>query len=118
GAGGTMAEVINYSPSLMTDADRHAIAVYLKRLAPSPVTKAAAGPDAGAMKRGEQVYIDACTGCHLANGVGQPRYFPPLGNNAIVQQADPTGVEHIILGGSRIGTSPERKTAMTMPAFS
>ena len=70
------------------------------------------------MKRGEQIYVDACTGCHLGNGVGQPRWFPPLGNNAVVQQADPTGLEHIVLGGSRIGTSLQRPSPMTMPAFS
>ena len=36
GAGGAMADVITYSTSLMSDADRRAIAVYLKSQAASP----------------------------------------------------------------------------------
>jgi mono/diheme cytochrome c family protein len=42
-AGGAMAEVITYSTSLLNDADRHAIAVYLK----SQPASAAIGVDAG-----------------------------------------------------------------------
>ena len=36
GAGGAMADVITYSTSLMSDADRHAIAIYLKSQAGEP----------------------------------------------------------------------------------
>ena len=116
GAGGAMADVITYSTSLMSDADRHAMAVYLKSQAASP-SAAGAQPDAGAMRRGAAIYSDACASCHLENGVGQPRYFPPLGPNAMLQQADPIGLEHLILAGGRIGTSPSRPSPMTMPSF-
>jgi mono/diheme cytochrome c family protein len=116
GAGGAMADVITYSTSLMSDADRHAMAVYLKSQAVS-ASVAAAQPDAGAMRRGAAIYSDACASCHLENGVGQPRYFPPLGPNAMLQQADPIGLEHLILAGGRIGTSPTRPSPMTMPSF-
>lgn len=114
--GGSMADVINYSTALMTDQDRHAIAVYLKGVPPSAAVSVA-DADAGAMKRGAAIYQDACTGCHLENGVGQPRYFPPLGNNAIVQQSDPTSVEHSILAGNRIGAGPSLPSQFTMPSF-
>jgi mono/diheme cytochrome c family protein len=116
GAGGSMADVITYSTSLMSDADRHAMAVYLKSQAASPGV-AAAEPIAGAMRRGAEIYSDACASCHLENGVGQPRYFPPLGPNAMLQQADPIGLEHLILAGGRIGTSSARPSPMTMPSF-
>jgi mono/diheme cytochrome c family protein len=116
GAGGPMADVITYSSSLMSDADRHAIAVYLKSQAASP-SVAHEAPDAGAMRRGAAIYSDACASCHLEDGVGQPRYFPPLGHNAVLQQADPIGLEHLILAGSRIGTSPSRPSPLTMPSF-
>jgi mono/diheme cytochrome c family protein len=116
GAGGAMADVITYSTSLMSDADRHAIAVYLKSRAESP-SIAAAEPIAGSMRRGAEIYSDACASCHLENGVGQPRYFPPLGPNAMLQQADPIGLEHLILAGGRIGTSSARPSPMTMPSF-
>jgi mono/diheme cytochrome c family protein len=77
----------------------------------------ATAPDAAAMKRGAAVFSDACTSCHLENGVGQPGYFPPLGHDAVVQQADSTTLQHMILGGIRIGTSAERPTPLTMPSF-
>jgi mono/diheme cytochrome c family protein len=116
GAGGAMADVITYSTSLMSDADRHAMAVYLKSQAAS-LSAANAQPDPGAMRRGAEIYSDACSSCHLENGVGQPRYFPPLGPNAMLQQADPIGLEHLILAGGRIGTSPSRPSPLSMPSF-
>lgn len=69
------------------------------------------------MRRGAEIYSDACTSCHLESGVGQPRVFPPLGHNALLQQDDPTSLEHIILGGTRIGTSASRPSPLTMPSF-
>jgi mono/diheme cytochrome c family protein len=116
GAGGAMANVITYSASLMSDADRHAMAVYLKSQAAAPDT-AHDAPDPGAMRRGAAIYSDACASCHLEDGVGQPRYFPPLGHDAMLQQADPTGLEHLILAGGRIGTTPSRPSALSMPSF-
>ncbi len=69
------------------------------------------------MKRGAAIYSDACASCHLENGVGQPRYFPPLGQNAMLQQADPTGLEHLILAGSRIAPTATSPSPLTMPSF-
>ncbi len=115
-AGGAMADVITYSTSLLNDDDRRAIATYLKGEAASP-DSATSPPDAGAMQRGAEIYSDACASCHLENGVGQPRLFPPLGHDAVLQQADPTGLEHLILAGVRVGTSPSRPSPLTMPSF-
>jgi mono/diheme cytochrome c family protein len=116
GAGGPMADVVTYSTSLMSEQDQRAIAVYLKSRAASP-NSARAEPDSGAMHRGAAIYSDACTSCHLEDGVGQPRLFPPLGHNAMLQQADATGLLHLILAGTRIGTSPSRPSPLTMPSF-
>jgi mono/diheme cytochrome c family protein len=116
GAGGAMAEVITYSTSLMNDADRHAIATYLKSLAASP-GGTIQPPDPDTMRRGAEIYSDACTSCHLESGVGQSRVFPPLGRDAMLQQDDPTGLLHILLAGSRIGTSASRPSPLTMPSF-
>jgi mono/diheme cytochrome c family protein len=69
------------------------------------------------MKHGAAIYSDVCTACHLENGVGQPRYFPPLTGDAMLQQPDPTGLVHAILGGSRTGPSQTRPSPMTMPSF-
>jgi mono/diheme cytochrome c family protein len=116
GAGGAMADVITYSTSLMNDADRHAIATYLKSQPASPHI-ALQPPDPDAMRRGAEIYSDACTSCHLEGGVGQSRVFPPLGHDAMLQQNDPTSVEHIILGGTRIGSSTSRPSPLAMPSF-
>jgi mono/diheme cytochrome c family protein len=115
-AGADMADVINYSTSYISDADRRAIAVYLKSQPASP-TVASAAPEAGAMRRGAEIYSDACASCHLDNGVGQSRLFPPLGKDAMLQQADPTGLEHLILAGTRVGVSASRPSPLGMPSF-
>jgi mono/diheme cytochrome c family protein len=116
-AGGAMAEVITYSTSLMSDGDRHAIAVYLKGKAAREGVAPAASPDPAAMRRGGAIYSDVCSACHLEDGVGQPRFFPPLGNDAVLQQDDAAGVLHLILAGSRTGPSPTRPSALTMPSY-
>lgn len=115
-AGGAMAEAVTLSTSLMSDADRHAIAVYLKSqpASPDPSLRQA---DAAAMKRGAAIYSDACASCHLENGVGQPRFFPPLPHNTVVQQNEPAGVLHIVLAGSRSAPTHERPSPLTMPSF-
>jgi mono/diheme cytochrome c family protein len=69
------------------------------------------------MRRGATIYTDACSACHLEQGVGQPRFFPPLGQDAVVQQANPAGVIHLILAGGRTGPSPSRPSPLTMPSF-
>jgi mono/diheme cytochrome c family protein len=116
GAGGAMADVITYSTSLMNDADRHAIATFLKGQPASPGGTIQA-PDPDTMRRGAEIYSDACTSCHLEGGVGQSRVFPPLGHDAMLQQDDQTGLLHILLGGTRIGTSASRPSPLTMPSF-
>ena len=99
-----MADVVTYSTSLMSDEDRRAIAIYLKSQAASPSM-----PTVNRIRlpcaSGAAIYSDACASCHLENGVGQPRLFPPLGHNAMLQQADSTGLEHLILAGGHLGTS-------------
>jgi mono/diheme cytochrome c family protein len=115
-AGGPMADVVTYSTSFLTDADRKAISTYLQSLPASPA-QTPASPQSGAMQRGAAIYSYACTACHLEGGIGQPGYFPPLKNDAMVQQSDPTGLVHLILAGSRIGTSASSPSPLTMPSF-
>jgi mono/diheme cytochrome c family protein len=115
-ASGPMAEVVSYSTSLMTDADLRAVAAYMKDQPASPAA-AMTAPDPAAMKRGAAIYSDACASCHLEQGVGQPRYFPPMAGDAVAQQADPGGLEHLILAGARTGPSPTRPSPLSMPSF-
>ncbi|HEY1604949.1 MAG TPA: cytochrome c [Allosphingosinicella sp.] len=115
-ASGPMAEVVAYSTSFLSDADLRAAAIYLKSLKPSPDT-AAAAPDPAAMRRGAGIFSDACASCHLADGSGQPRLFPPLPGSAVAQQRDPTGLLHLILAGGRTAPTPTRPAPLTMPSF-
>jgi mono/diheme cytochrome c family protein len=115
-AGGPMADVITNSTSFLNDGDRQAIAVYLKSQPASPDAPPVA-PDAGTMRRGAEIYSDACSSCHLSDGAGQSRIFPPLGKDAMLQQSDPSGLEHLILAGTQIGVSAARPSALTMPSF-
>jgi mono/diheme cytochrome c family protein len=115
-AGGTMADVVTNSTSRLTDADLHAIATYLKDLPASRETTSAV-PDGGAMKRGAAVFSDACSSCHMAGGGGQPRFFPPLRDNVVVQQHDPTSLIRMVLAGDRTAPTPTRPTPLTMPSF-
>jgi mono/diheme cytochrome c family protein len=116
GAGGSMAEVVRYSTSLMSDGDRQAVAAYLKSLPARPDDTPPA-PDPAAMKAGGEVFSDACASCHLEGAVGQPRFFPPLKGSQGAQQADPSGLLHLILAGGRIADTQSRTTALTMPSF-
>jgi mono/diheme cytochrome c family protein len=115
-AGGPMADVITNSTSFMKDEDRQAIAVYLKSQ-PASSDVPSGAPDPGAMRRGAAIYSDACSSCHLSDGVGQSRIFPPLGKDAMLQQPDPGGLEHLILAGTQIGVSASRPSALSMPSF-
>ena len=115
-AGGSMADVVTYSTSLMSDRDRRAMAIYLKSLPASP-DASPRSPDPGAMRRGAAIYSDACASCHLEGGTGQSRAFPPLGGDATLQQADATGLEHLILAGARVGPTAPRPSPLTMPSF-
>jgi mono/diheme cytochrome c family protein len=117
GAGGAMADVVTYSTSLLTDADRTAIAVYLKSLPAGSSQSAVAPIDPTSLSRGGAIYSDACASCHLEDGKGQSGLFPPLGKNAVVQQLDATGIAHLILAGTSIAATPSRPSPLSMPAF-
>ncbi len=113
---GSMSEVVSYSTSLMTDADLQAIATYLKDQPSSPPVTVT-DPDAAAMKRGEAIYSDACSSCHLEGGAGQARFFPPLKGDTMAQQTNPDGLLHLILAGGRTAPAPSRPTPLSMPSF-
>lgn len=115
-AGGQMAEVVSYSTSQLSDADRNAIATYLKSLRPSPDANPAA-PGAAAMRAGAAIYADGCTGCHHVDGKGVPRLFPALAGDPSSQQSDPTTAVHVILTGARTGPTPTRPSTPSMPSF-
>jgi mono/diheme cytochrome c family protein len=115
-ATGLMSEMISLSTSHMTDEDVRAIATYLKdqrgAKAQSPDK-----PDAAAMKTGEKIYADECSGCHTPNGRGTPGMFPSINGSPAVQQTDATTLMRVVLRGARSAGTDAAPTAPAMPAF-
>lgn len=114
---GLMSETIALSTSRMTDADLHAIAVYLKDQPGQEEKVKAAAPDAGMMKLGGRIYADECSGCHASNGQGASGLFPALASSAAVQQTDATSLMRIVLRGARSAGTDRAPTAPAMPSF-
>lgn len=116
-ASGSMQEVIELSTGHMEDTDRAAIAAYLKGLPPAASAKQRSAPDPAAMRAGEAIFVDVCSACHVSQGKGQPRLFPPLAGGTTVQSRDPATVLHIILQGAHSLATTDEPTPLAMPAF-
>jgi len=115
-ASGEMGEVVAYSTSQMTDQDLNAIATYLADQPTSPAARVNA-PDPAVMRQGEAIWVDACSACHRMSAAGVPRFFPPLQQDANLQQRDPTTILHLVLGGARSTPTDKAPTPLSMPSF-
>jgi mono/diheme cytochrome c family protein len=116
-AGGLMAEVVRNSTSLMSDADVHAIAVYLKDMPAGDREPNVQPPPDTQMANGQKVYRSACVACHEVDGSGSPRVYPPLPGNANLQSAIAASTLRIILDGAQTLTTPRAPNAGSMPAY-
>jgi mono/diheme cytochrome c family protein len=116
-ADGPMAEVVVNSTSRMSDADIHAIAIYLKDLPAGAPERAVTPPPPADMAAGQEVYAHACIACHEADGSGAPRIYPPLPGNALLQSPDPSSTLRIILDGAQTVTTPRAPNAGSMPDY-
>jgi mono/diheme cytochrome c family protein len=115
-ATGPMAEVIENSTQHLSEADLHAIAVYLKSVPGGGKTQSAAS-DNQRIARGEAIYLDQCSGCHMEDGRGQDRVFPPLRGNAVVQAREPGTMLHMILAGAQVAATTSDPSGLKMPSF-
>jgi mono/diheme cytochrome c family protein len=109
---GPMAEVIRNSLSQLTDADRVAMAEYLKSLPPDSTLRTGRLQPDPTKVRGAQLYTDNCSGCHQPRGRGVPGVFPPLAGNPVVIAADPNNIVKVVDRGIRA-----RGNYIAMPAF-
>jgi mono/diheme cytochrome c family protein len=112
----SMADVIHYSTSQMSDADLAAVGDYL-RAHPAPLVPTTSKPDAKVMAAGEAIYVDECSACHAVDGKAAPAYFPPLPGAAVTQQTDPTTVIRFILSGTQTVATDARPTPLSMPSY-
>jgi len=108
---GSMAEKISSSTSRMTDADRDAIATYLKSLPPRAQMISEA-PRREQMERGRAVFAAQCERCHAVPG-GAPHPdqgtlagYPNLAGDTLVMGRNPTTVLRIILEGGAARARP------------
>jgi mono/diheme cytochrome c family protein len=116
-AGGPMAQVVLNSTSRLSNADAHAIAVYLKDIAAGPPEAAAAPPAPAQMASGEKLYKGSCVACHELDGSGAPRIYPPLPGNANLQSADPLSTIRIVLDGAETITTKRAPNTGSMPGY-
>jgi mono/diheme cytochrome c family protein len=116
-ADGLMAEVVVNSTSKLSDADVHAMAVYLKSLPPGRREPIVTPPEDGEMKAGQAVYARLCIACHEADGSGAPRIYPPLPGNALLQSINPSSAIRVILDGAKTVTTPRAPNKGEMPGY-
>ena len=111
-----MADVATYSTSLMSDADRQAVAAYLKTL-PARADDSPAAPDPAAMKTGAEIFSDACAAATWKSGGPAARLPAHALRRRSAQQAASGGLIHLILAGGRVGVTQSRPSPLTMPSF-
>jgi mono/diheme cytochrome c family protein len=116
-ASGPMAEMVMDSSSKLTDADLHAIAVYLKDQPAGGGGEAASAPDPALMKSGGQIFADECAACHRQNAGGVPGMFPTIAGSPAVQSVDPASLLRVVLRGARSAATDKAPTGPAMPAF-
>ncbi len=115
-ASASMADVVRYSTSQMTDTDLAAVGAYLKGQ-PSHAADPAVRVDPKVMAAGQAIYVDECSACHAADGKAAPTYFPPLPGAAVTQSTDPTTVIRFILSGTQTVATDARPTPLSMPSY-
>ena len=115
---GPMAEVVFGSTQYLSDADAHAMAVYLQSLPQQdlPAVPFVAAP-AAALERGTKVYEQQCAQCHGDSGQGKHGAFPALAGNRAVVMADPTNVLRVVLQGGYLPATAGNPRPHGMPPF-
>ena len=117
---GPMAEVVFRSTQYLTDADAHAMAIYLQALPQQPGAAAPAtlpAPSVSAMSRGGKVYEQQCAQCHGDKGLGEAGAFPALAGNRAVVLADPTNLLRVVLQGGYLPATAGNPRPHGMPPF-
>ncbi len=126
---GAMAPVIGDSTQYMSDADREAIAAYLKSLPPHGTygsfdngararVQTARSIQTGEVERhGAGIYLSFCARCHRPDGTGQPGKVAALAGNPLLLAQDPTSVMRIVIEGSKSPTTVSGPKPEKMPGF-
>ncbi|MFK2891876.1 cytochrome c [Dyella flagellata] len=118
---GPMAEVVYNSLQYLSDADIHAMAVYLKAL---PSTGQTAAPNETQTQDklrlsplGKKIYTAQCAMCHGSNGEGKGWDFPPLAANQSIQMASSVNPIRMVLNGGYPPGTMRNPRPYGMPPF-
>jgi mono/diheme cytochrome c family protein len=106
-ASGPMAEAVSYSLRYMTSADIHAMVVYLRDiparddgpLAVQPSSSVAIDP------RGQQIFVEACAGCHLPSGKGRQSPWAALAGSHSTGDISGGNIVQVLTHGTQIETA-------------
>jgi mono/diheme cytochrome c family protein len=105
---GVMNNVVMNSTRHLTSADAHAMAVYIKSLAPRE-DDSGSSPSNDDMRQGAQLYEIHCGTCHLPTGLGSLSTGTPLVGSAIALAPDPASLINIVLIGPQLPSSAPSK---------
>ena len=118
---GPMAEVVYNSLQYLSDADIHAMAVYLKAL---PSTGATPAPTEAQTQGklllfplGKKIYAAQCAACHGSNGEGRGWDFPPLAGNQSIQMTSSVNPIRMVLNGGYPPGTIRNPRPYGMPPF-
>jgi mono/diheme cytochrome c family protein len=123
-ATGPMAVVVQHSLQEMTQVDLTAMATYLKAqsevkpdepwIAPHSASKAEVG---ALLQAGAKIYQDRCASCHMDDGKGIARVYPPLAQNQAVRLRNPINALRIVLNGGFPPSTEGNPRPYGMPPF-
>ncbi|VTU24715.1 G3-ADH subunit II [Variovorax sp. SRS16] len=120
---GPMADVVYRSTQHLSDADLHAMAVFLKQLpdsTPGTATAADTAPqrrDAGQMVRGSRIYDQRCAYCHGDAGQGAENAYPPLAGNRAVLMDSTANLIQVVRHGGFLPATAGNPRPYGMPPF-
>ncbi len=107
-ASGPMAEAVSNSLRFLTKDDIHAMVAYLRDVPARddgpPVTGATVTPVAYD-PRGQQVFLEACAGCHLPNGKGRQSPWAALAGSHSTGDSGGGNIAQVLTHGTELQTS-------------
>jgi mono/diheme cytochrome c family protein len=106
-ASGPMAEAVSNSLRYMTKADIHAMVVYLRDIPARDDGPPAVGqPSPVAIDpRGQQIFVEACAGCHLPNGKGRQSPWAALAGSHSTGDVAGGNIVQVLTHGTELQTS-------------
>ena len=120
---GPMAAVVQHSLQELSLTDLTAMATYLKEQAEKPTSEPWLAHDrskvevAAMMATGAKVYEKHCASCHMPDGEGVPRAYPPMANNHAITMRNPVNLIRMILNGGFPPSTEGNPRPYGMPPF-